>query len=232
MNCLEEQPKYFSLVKTLDTPDLRTAVWDRSFLQSLNKKEILQSIPTNTVQSNITKSIKEKVKIKEKSLEVYRILPFRQQSQNGHQGVQVLDITRESSLEKEEYEDPLMSQLMPMVRDYLHLSNQNTTSLQNINKKEALNEDYVYDIYYRNDELSTLESIKLGQLIWEEQSDFLHEASSSEHGDDDYDSNAESNERNDYPEEENGSEFEKNSLFEHDIWSQSSEEEEDDDAFW
>ena len=71
-------------------------------------------------------------------------------------------------------------------------------------------EEYVYDIYVRDDTVSPPEDARLGSLLWEDIDDKLYmhdENSSQDGGDDDYDSNAESHEFNDYPEEESLSEF-------------------------
>ena len=64
-------------------------------------------------------------------------------------------------------------------------------------------EEYVYDIYVRDDGLVPM-NLNMGELIWEpEQPLFLPDQDDSESDyDEEFDSNAESCEWNDYPDEE------------------------------
>jgi hypothetical protein len=123
----------------------------------------------------------------------------------------------------DDYEhDEVMCNLMPMVREYMNISAQEETSSRKGKRIQVPGQprlpkfdlptadDYVYDIYVRDDSVSPAEDARLGSLLWEDPDDKLYmhdEDSSQEGGDDDYDSNAESNEFNDYPDEESLSEY-------------------------
>lgn len=77
---------------------------------------------------------------------------------------------------------------------------------------EETEDDYVYDVYYRDDENleQGMNSMNVGSLVWfDNESEYLDDDSDSELGDfADEDSNAEDYYQNDYPEEEDSDEFE------------------------
>ncbi|KAK4513085.1 uncharacterized protein ATC70_000123 [Mucor velutinosus] len=104
----------------------------------------------------------------------------------------------------DDIEDPddIMCNFIPMVKEYLTLQE----------KEEDKEDDYVYDVYYRDDENieQSMTSMNVGSLVWfDEQSEYLDDDSDSELGDyADEDSNAEDYYQNDYPEEEDSDEFE------------------------
>ncbi|CAO0795738.1 unnamed protein product [Mucor circinelloides] len=104
----------------------------------------------------------------------------------------------------DDIEDPddIMCNFIPMVKEYLTLQE----------KEEEKEDDYVYDVYYRDDENieQGMNSMNIGSLVWfDEQSEYLDDDSDSELGDNvDEDSNAEDYYQNDYPEEEDSDEFE------------------------
>ncbi|KAG2208640.1 hypothetical protein INT46_001366 [Mucor plumbeus] len=104
----------------------------------------------------------------------------------------------------DDIEDPddIMCNFIPMVKEYLTLQE----------KEEEKEEDYVYDVYYRDDENieQSMNLMNVGSLVWfDEQSEYLDDDSDSELGDNvDEDSNAEDYYQNDYPEEEDSDEFE------------------------
>lgn len=79
-------------------------------------------------------------------------------------------------------------------------------------KHEEKEDDYVYDVYYRDDQNidEEMKSMNVGSLVWfENESEYLDDDSDSELGDiDDEDSNAEDYYQNDYPDEEESDEFE------------------------
>ncbi|KAI8645796.1 hypothetical protein BD408DRAFT_440560 [Parasitella parasitica] len=112
------------------------------------------------------------------------------------------DTTKQAKLfVDDDIEDPddIMCNFIPMVKEYLTL-------------QEKEEEDYVYDVYYRDDE-NTEQNVALmnvGSLVWfDEQSEYLDDDSDSELGDNvDEDSNAEDYYQNDYPDEEDSDEFE------------------------
>ncbi|KAL7319711.1 hypothetical protein PS15m_002812 [Mucor circinelloides] len=104
----------------------------------------------------------------------------------------------------DDIEDPddIMCNFIPMVKEYLTLQE----------REEEKEDDYVYDVYYRDDENieQGMNSMNIGSLVWfDEQSEYLDDDSDSELGDNvDEDSNAEDYYQNDYPEEEDSDEFE------------------------
>lgn len=105
----------------------------------------------------------------------------------------------------DDIEDPddIMCNFIPMVKEYLTLQD----------KEEDKEEDYVYDVYYRDDadlEAEGVNNMNIGSLVWfDQQSEYLDDDSDSELGDFvDEDSNAEDYYQNDYPEEEDSDEFE------------------------
>ncbi|GAN09076.1 solute carrier family 7, member 6 opposite strand [Mucor ambiguus] len=104
----------------------------------------------------------------------------------------------------DDIEDPddIMCNFIPMVKEYLTLQE----------KEEEKEDDYVYDVYYRDDENleQGMNSMNIGSLVWfDEQSEYLDDDTDSELGDNvDEDSNAEDYYQNDYPEEEDSDEFE------------------------
>ncbi|CAO3620548.1 unnamed protein product [Mucor hiemalis] len=104
----------------------------------------------------------------------------------------------------DDIEDPddIMCNFIPMVKEYLTLQE----------KEEEKDDDYVYDVYYRDDNNLDKEitNMNVGSLVWfDEQSEYLDDDSDSELGDYvDEDSNAEDYYQNDYPEEEDSDEFE------------------------
>ncbi|CEP15004.1 hypothetical protein [Parasitella parasitica] len=104
----------------------------------------------------------------------------------------------------DDIEDPddIMCNFIPMVKEYLTLQE----------KEEEKEEDYVYDVYYRDDKNieQSLALTNVGSLVWfDEQSEYLDDDSDSELGDNvDEDSNAEDYYQNDYPEEDDSDEFE------------------------
>ncbi|KAI7891301.1 uncharacterized protein EV154DRAFT_508596 [Mucor mucedo] len=104
--------------------------------------------------------------------------------------------------------DDIMCNFIPMVKEYLTLQERET-------EKE---EDYVYDVYYRDDNSfeQGINSKNVGSLVWfDDTSEYLDDDSDSELGDDvDEDSNAEDYYQNDYPEEEDSDEFEDQNGFE------------------
>ncbi|KAI9487707.1 MAG: hypothetical protein EXX96DRAFT_554330 [Benjaminiella poitrasii] len=98
--------------------------------------------------------------------------------------------------------DDIMCNFIPMVKEYLTLQE----------KDEEKEEDYVYDVYYRDDAHidQNINSMNVGSLVWfDDQSEYVDDESDSELGDElDEDSNAEDYYQNDYPEEEASDEFE------------------------
>ena len=99
-------------------------------------------------------------------------------------------------------EDAVMCNLMPMVREYLNVSG---TPSRPVDTESE--DDYVYDIYLRNDRLVPTNQSKMAHLVWEDDQILLPDEEDKSGDDDDYDSNAESNENNDYPDEEDFSDF-------------------------
>ncbi|KAF1805975.1 hypothetical protein V8B55DRAFT_1486866 [Mucor lusitanicus] len=104
----------------------------------------------------------------------------------------------------DDIEDPddIMCNFIPMVKEYLTLQE----------REQDKEDDYVYDVYYRDDENMehSMNSMNVGSLVWfDEQSEYLDDDTDSELGDNvDEDSNAEDYYQNDYPEEEDSDEFE------------------------
>ncbi|KAL1935103.1 hypothetical protein VTP01DRAFT_4243 [Rhizomucor pusillus] len=100
-------------------------------------------------------------------------------------------------------DDDIMCNFIPMVKEYLTL-NEKTA--------EESEDDYVYDVYYRDDSNHNLgiSSANIGSLVWfDEETQFMNDDSESEPGDyGDEDSNAEDYYQNDYPDEESDEEFE------------------------
>ncbi|OBZ89389.1 putative RNA polymerase II nuclear localization protein SLC7A6OS [Choanephora cucurbitarum] len=104
----------------------------------------------------------------------------------------------------DDIEDPddIMCNFIPMVKEYLTLQDKETERQEE--------EDYVYDVYYRDDD-QRVNTSNIGSLIWfdETQSEYVDDDSDSELGDElDEDSNAEDYYQNDYPEEEASDEYE------------------------
>ncbi|KAF7728242.1 solute carrier 7, member 6 opposite strand [Apophysomyces ossiformis] len=97
--------------------------------------------------------------------------------------------------------DDIMCNFIPMVKEYLTL-----------NERPEETEDYVYDVYYRDDSgnATELHSGNIGSLVWfENESEYVNDDEDSEVGDiEDEDSNAEDYYQNDYPDEESDEEYE------------------------
>jgi hypothetical protein len=96
----------------------------------------------------------------------------------------------------DDIEDPddIMCNFIPMVKEYLTCKYQEITakskdysiSLLVQEKEEEKEEDYVYDVYYRDDNNleSGINSKNVGSLVWfDDQSEYLDDDSDSELGD-------------------------------------------------
>ncbi|CAO3674010.1 unnamed protein product [Rhizopus stolonifer] len=92
--------------------------------------------------------------------------------------------------------DDIMCNFIPMIKEYLTLSD----------REESSEKDYVYDVYYRDDqEHSPVNASNVGSLVWfDGTAEYVDDNDSeSELGDfGDEDSNAEDYYQNDYPEED------------------------------
>ncbi|KAI8878079.1 hypothetical protein K501DRAFT_288072 [Backusella circina FSU 941] len=105
----------------------------------------------------------------------------------------------------DDLEDPddIMCNFIPMIKEYLTLNDKD---------EEKEDDDYVYDVYYRDDShhQTDMKGVNIGSLVWfDEVAEYLDDDSDSELGDYvDEDSNAEDYYQNDYPDEEDSDEFE------------------------
>ncbi|KAI9025803.1 hypothetical protein CLU79DRAFT_743155 [Phycomyces nitens] len=103
----------------------------------------------------------------------------------------------------DDIEDPddIMCNFIPMVKEYLTL-----------NEKPKDEDEYVYDVYYRDDSNLTagINAGNIGSLVWfDEETGYLNDDTDSELGDhEDEDSNAEDYYQNDYPDEESDQGYE------------------------
>ncbi|KAI7852237.1 hypothetical protein BDC45DRAFT_513784 [Circinella umbellata] len=101
----------------------------------------------------------------------------------------------------DEDDDDIMCNFIPMVKEYLTLNE------RKINEED----DYVYDVYYRDDtQQGEIHGANVGSLVWfNDETEYMNDDSDSELGDyGDEDSNAEDYYQNDYPDEESGEDFE------------------------
>ncbi|KAG0346908.1 hypothetical protein BG004_000549, partial [Podila humilis] len=128
-------------------------------------------------------------------------------------------------LEKEAEEAEIMCNFLPMVREYLSISdrvhdplinpdgNESTSrplsSMSHSSRKSDYDSDdeYVYDIYYRDINADHQQESKhrgIGSLLWfsDDEGNFMNEDESSDDDFEDSDSNAEDYYQNDYPEDE------------------------------
>ncbi|KAG1148502.1 hypothetical protein G6F37_010846 [Rhizopus arrhizus] len=107
--------------------------------------------------------------------------------------------------------DDIMCNFIPMIKEYLTL-----------NEKEPEDDDYVYDVYYREEHNPVVNTSNVGSLVWfDGATEYMDDNDTdSEIGDvEDEDSNAEDYYQNDYPEEEDGDdhdEFEDRKIW---LWS-------------
>ncbi|KAF9975048.1 hypothetical protein BGZ73_001408 [Actinomortierella ambigua] len=135
-------------------------------------------------------------------------------------------------LEDEAIESDIMCNFLPMVKEYLSISEKTTDSsivlddkdkegraplsrmdqlLAETGQDDDDDDEYVYDIYYRDmnaDQTQASQYRAVGSLLWYEddgEENFIHEEDSSGDDYEDSDSNAEDYYQNDYPEEEEDS---------------------------
>ncbi|KAF9903504.1 hypothetical protein BX616_001620 [Lobosporangium transversale] len=145
--------------------------------------------------------------------------------------------TKEQLMNEAEESD-IMCNFLPMVREYLTISeqpsdpkiitdateerNRSSTPLSrksnDVLEGEESDDEYVYDIYYRDlhaDHLQESQHRTIGSLLWfsDDENNFVHEDDSSENDYEDSDSNAEDYYQNDYPEELSDDEY----AYEHEL---------------
>ncbi|ORZ02873.1 hypothetical protein BCR43DRAFT_482313 [Syncephalastrum racemosum] len=121
-----------------------------------------------------------------------------------YEAVREEDIKQPKLFPGEECDDPddIMCNFIPMVKEYLTL-----------NEKTPMESDeYVYDVYYRDDSNAnvSVHSTNVASLVWYDDADYMNNNDEdSELGDnEDEDSNAEDYYQNDYPDTESDLDFE------------------------
>ncbi|KAI9318642.1 hypothetical protein BX666DRAFT_1930068 [Dichotomocladium elegans] len=112
-------------------------------------------------------------------------------------------------------DEDILYNFIPMVKEYLTLNE----------RKQEDENDYVYDVYYRDDSKSAdaIQNGNVGSLVWfDEDKQYMNDKDSDSDvgNEEDEDSNAEDYYQNDYPDEESDGEFE-------DQFGYSSEDDED-----
>jgi hypothetical protein len=197
-----QEPKFFKLISTLEHTQATDQMALGETVQSQRRTAAETTAPPLTDQQqhqppHIPSSM---------GSSRYRFIPLASDSQKQQDSpYQVLDVAKEEDLPSPtDEQDTVLCNLMPMVREYLQISTTDKSP------KEPMDEsDYVYDIYLRDDMLDVSQApLRMAALIWEDPNDplLLHdladEDKTSRLGDDDYDSNAESHDANDYPDEE------------------------------
>lgn len=194
----KQDPKFFKLISTLEHTQARDQTALGQTVEWQRRTAAETPAPTTTTDPQPQPP---QIPIKMGSSR-YRFLPVESSSQTGDSSYQVLDVAKEEDMPSQtDEQDTVLCNLMPMVREYLQISTVKSSSPTD-------ESDYVYDIYLRDDMLDVSQAPRMAALIWEDPNDplLLHdmadEDKTSRLEDDDYDSNAESHDANDYPDEE------------------------------
>ncbi|TPX67247.1 hypothetical protein SpCBS45565_g03967 [Spizellomyces sp. 'palustris'] len=201
----EDISRIFTLADTVENKDIEDAGRLRVTLDRLRAsrsgKQSLKAMPQwDRSPEGRRKDLVGNQSAKNKAAR-FKVLRNRRQFSDDVLPYNLLDVAEEgehdstaSYIQKDPplSDNDIMSELMPMVREYLRVTEGN---------EKAKEDEYVWDLYYLDNSAKPAPNAKVAELTWEQDDDVFvaDDDASSDYLDDDEDSNAEDYWANDYP---------------------------------